>query len=374
MRIVLIGTAFPLRGGIAHYTALLYKHLSLRGHNVRVLAFRRQYPALLFPGKTQEDEGKELIPVDSTPILDSIGPVSWVRSFFWLKHVRPDILVFKYWMPFFAPCYAVIAGLSRWLLGIRCYYLCDNIIPHEKKPGDGFLTRLGLAFINGFIVQSASVRRDLLMLKPDARYIETPHPVYDIFPEAISKASAKKALDLREERVILYFGYIRAYKGLDNLIRAMPGILKRMRVRLLVCGEFYEGRDDTYRLIETLGIEEVVTVFDRFIPNEDVNRYFCAADLVVLPYVSATQSGIVQIAYHYNKPVVVTNVGGLPEVVRHGETGYVTPPENVDALAEAVIRYYDESREMEFSKAIVEEKKKYSWDRMVDAVETITQE
>lgn len=372
MRIVLIGTAYPLRGGIAHYVALLYKKLSERGHDVRVLSFKRQYPSLLFPGKTQADEGKELIPLPSTPILDSINPFSWIKAALWLKKVQPDLLIFKYWMPFFAPCYATVAFLARRLFKVKTLYILDNVIPHEKKPLDRLLTRIGLHGVDAFIAQSASVREDLLQFRPHARYRDVPHPVYEIFPPAEPMDEARSALGVTEKNVLLYFGYIRRYKGLKYLVQAMPEIRKVLGdVRLLVCGEFYEGREEILSLIDTLSLAGCVTVVDDFIPNEAVARYFSAANLVVLPYVTATQSGIVQVAYHYNKPVVVTRVGGLPEVVPHGKSGYVVEPEDPQAIAQAVIHFFQQHREDELSEGVRIEKTRYSWDRMTEAIEAL---
>lgn len=367
---MLVGTAYPMRGGIAHYIALLYHTLTNRNHQVFVLSFSRQYPNFLFPGKTQKDQGKELMPVPSVPLLDSINPLTWVRAFFWLKQIKPDLLVFKYWMPFFAPCYAIIAFLTSRILRVRTMAICDNIVPHEKKLFDSFFSWLGLRFIDYFIVQSRSVRDDLLHLKPEAVYREVPHPVYEIFPPPLSKNKARKRIGIQDNKVILYFGYIRRYKGLLHLIRAMPKLLKAMKIKLLVCGEFYEDREETYRLVDRLELKSNVILYDQFVPNEEVNRYFCASDLVVLPYTSATQSGIVQVAYHYDKPVVVTRVGGLPEVVIDNRTGYVVEPNDPDALAEAVLKYYRKQKEKAFVRNIRKEKKKYSWDRMAEAIES----
>ena len=371
MNLVIVGTAYPMRGGIAHYTALLSRALSARGHRVRVLSFKRQYPSFLFPGKTQRDEGRELVPVQAEALLDSVNPLTWLAAFFWLKKQRPRALVLKYWMPFFAPCYATVSWLAKRFLGARILTLCDNIVPHEKKPGDLFLTRLGLKFSDCFIVQSAEVEGQLLRFRPCAEYLKTPHPVYDFFPPAVPKPQARRLLSISEPNVMLYFGYIRAYKGLRYLLEAMPRILKRMRVRLLVCGEFYEEREELFALAERAGLREAVTFHDRFIANEEVAAFFFASDVVVLPYVSATQSGIVQVAYHYDKPVIVTSVGGLPEAVPDGRTGFIVPPRDPEAVAQAVLRYYREKREPAFSRNIRVEKKKYSWDRMAQAVENL---
>jgi len=371
VNLVIVGTAYPLRGGIAQYTALLSRALSGRGHHVRVLSFKRQYPSFLFPGKTQRDEGRPLVPVRAEALLDSVSPLTWIRAFFRLKKMRPGAVIFQYWMPFFAPCYAALSFLSKRFLGARILTLCHNILPHEKKPADTLLTRLGLRFSDRFIVQSGQVQEELLTVRPGAAYLKIPHPVYEFFPPAMPKRKARDLLSVRETRVMLFFGYIRAYKGLRHLLAAMPSILKRMRVRLLVCGEIYEGRDELFGLADRPGIRDRVSFHDRFIPNEDVAAFFCASDVVVLPYESATQSGIVQVAYHYDRPVIVTSVGGLPEMVPDGRTGFVVPPRDPEAIADAVMRFYSEKREAAFSRNIRIEKRKYSWDRMAEAVEAL---
>jgi glycosyltransferase involved in cell wall biosynthesis len=373
VRIVLVGTAYPLRGGIAHYIALLSETLRRRGHDTAVLSFRRQYPSFLFPGKTQKDGGKERIPVRAFPLLDSVNPVTWIRGLLWLKSFRPDLVVFKYWMPFFAPCYAALAAGLR-ALGVPAVFLCDNVVPHETGFLDVLLTRLALRFPDAFIVQSESVRSDLLRFRPGARFRLVPHPVYDIFPPAVSRAAARRGLGLNDRRVILFFGYIRAYKGLAVLLDAMPEILRRLDVRLLVCGEFYEGRGESVDRIHRLGLERSVTLIDSFIPNEKVGEYFCAADAVVLPYLSATQSGIVQIAAHYDRPVIATAVGGLPETILDGKTGFLVPPNDKEALAGAVVRFYRERRGRAFEAAVRREKVRFSWDRMAEAAEDLQKE
>lgn len=373
MRVVLVGTAYPMRGGIAHYVALLFQKMKEKGHDISVLSFYQQYPKFLFPGKTQMDEGEELFPVDSHALLDSINPFSWIKAFFWIKQYRPDCLVFKYWMPFFAPCYATLIFLSKRFLKIPSIYICDNITPHEQHVLNRVLSWLGLLFVDGYIVQSKAVEEDLLVKKKHPQYSFVPHPIYEIFPRAISKESAKAKLGIQEKEVLLYFGFIRKYKGLKYIIQAMPEILKKRDVHLIICGEFYEGRDETFQLIRENNLSDKITVADDFIPNEEVHYYFCASDLVVLPYISATQSGIVQMAYYYDRPVLATDVGGLPEVVLHDKTGFIVPPENQEAITESVLKYYDQELENNFIKNIKEEKKKYSWDRMTEAIENLYQ-
>ena len=259
-------------------------------------------------------------------------------------------------------------------IGIRSIYLCDNIIPHEPKRIEPLLTRIGLKYIDAFIVQSQSVQNDLLKFRPEARFRLVPHPVYEIFPPALSKKEARKQLNITEDHVLAYFGFIRPYKGVRVLVEAMALIPEELKVRLLICGEFYEGREEILSRIEASSARSRITVYDQFIPNEDVPLYFSAAEVIVLPYLSATQSGIVQIAYHYEKPVIVTRVGGLPEVVPDGKAGFVVDPDDPKALAEAITAFYRQKKETPFTQGVREEKKKYSWDRMTEAIEDFGKE
>lgn len=370
MKIVIVGTSFPMRGGIAHYVALLYKKLMERGHKVKIISFKRQYPSLFFPGKTQQDTSKEVVSLPSEPILDSIGPVSWVRTFLSIYHYQPDLVIFKYWMPFFAPSYAVVSFLTRLFTKTKLLYICDNIIPHEHRIEDWLLTHIGLWNIHYFIVQSHPVKTDLLKFKPDANFKEVPHPVYEIFRDQFTQEQAREKLKFqRNGKLILFFGFIRKYKGLHVLLQAMPAVLNQMDVKLIVAGEFYDDSTKYFDLIKKLNLEESVFVFDKYIPNEDVGLYYSAADIVVLPYITATQSGIIQIAYNYNKPVITTNVGGLPEIVKEKGTGFIVPAENPEALAQAIVEFYKTKENIAFKKNIEEFKKQFSWDRMASEIE-----
>ena len=370
MKIAFVGPAHPLRGGIAHYIAVLYKKLEEKGHTPKILSFSKQYPKILFPGKTQEDVSQEIIKVDAIPIFAPLNPLSWIRTFVYLKALRPRLLIFKYWMPFFAPSFAALSWLVQSFTSTKILYICDNIVPHEKFPGDIFLTKLAFKFVDFFIVQSETVKKDLLSFRPNANFKKIPHPIYDIFSvSSQDKTSLRRTLQIKEERVLLFFGYVRAYKGLDLLLNAMPTVLKQIDARLLVVGEFYDPREGYDVLIDRLGIGHKVTIVDEYVPNEKVSIYFGAADVVVLPYLSATQSGIVQIAYSFNKPVITTDVGGLPEVVVHGKSGLVVPSKNSEALSEAVVHFYDAQLEAQLVEGVRQEKQKYSWDRMVEAIE-----
>ncbi|MDZ7402006.1 MAG: glycosyltransferase [candidate division KSB1 bacterium] len=370
MKIIILGTSYPMRGGIAHYVALLYKALRQRGHEVQIISFKRQYPSIFFPGKTQQDSSKEVEPIPSKPLLDSIGPLSWIRTFLEIRRQQPDLIIFKYWLPFFAPAYASIAFLTRLFTRTRVLYICDNIVPHERKLGDTLLNRLGLAFVDYFIVQSSIVRSDLLRFRPQANFKEVPHPVYEIFKQNYTAEAARQKLGIGlDEHVLLFFGYVRAYKGLSLLVEALPIIREQMPIKLLVAGEFYDDKTKYLRQIEQLGLQNSVQIFDDYIPNEEVGLYFAAANVVVLPYVSATQSGIVQIAYNYNKPVITTDVGGLPEAVAQDVTGLVVPAQDVQALAQAILRFFKEKKEETYTENIKEQKKQFSWERLAVAIE-----
>ncbi len=379
MKIVLIGTAYPLRGGIAHYMGLLWKYLSKK-HEVTVVTFRRQYPKILFPGKTQEETGEAGIPLASHQWIDSINPFNWIRVGLAVRKLEPDLIVYKFWLPFFAPCYGVIAAIARFRRKTQTMFICDNVIPHEKRPGDRVFTKFAFRFIDSYVVQSRQVERDLKSLKPNARYELLPHPVYEIFGEELEKTEARRMLkvdagiDLADdERVLLFFGYVRDYKGLDIVLDAMPSILKVMNVRLLIVGEFYNNEQQYREQVARLGVGGNVHFHSDYVPNENVAMFFSASDVLVLPYKSATQSGIIQIAYNFHRPVIATDVGGLGEVVIDGRTGFIVPPLKPDEVAGAVLRFFAENRFKEFRSNVIEEKKKYSWEYFVEGIERLYQ-
>lgn len=371
MKILLIGPAYPLRGGIAQFLALLYDALKKAGHTVVFHRFIRQYPKFLFPGKTQDDESKSPVDVDSVASLDPLNPFNWPFAALRIAKEKPDLIILKWWMPFFGPSYIVTLWLAKLLCRkTKVMLIIDNAIPHEKRPGDMLITKMGFMVADYFIVMSEAVGRDLLSIKPDAKYVLTPHPLYDVFGKPRSRDEAKAALGVSGP-VLLFFGFVRAYKGLMVLLDAMPELVvnRGLKLTLLVAGEFYEDKETYIRKINELGISDSVRVLDRYIANEAVGDYFSAADLLALPYLSATQSGITQIAFVFDVPVVATNVGGLPEVVRDGETGYLVPPNDPKALAGAIARYFGEGREAEFKQNIRAEKKRFSWAAFVEAIE-----
>lgn len=369
MRIVIVSTASPLRGGIAHYVSLLYNHLSVR-NEVSIVTFKRQYPKLIFPGKSQEEKGGDSYTVPSVQVIDTLNPFTWFKAGKLAAERKPDMIIFKYWMPFFAPVFGTIARIAKRRSGCKVLYICDNVIPHEKTPIDKALTKWLLNSGDYFIVQSKSVEKDLLSVlkSPDYRYV--PHPVYEIFGKPLDKKEARGKLGLAEdENVLLFFGYVRKYKGLHVLLDAMKVALDKMKIRLLVVGEFYDNESGYREQIERLGIGESVKVVSDYVPNDEVAVYFSAADAVVLPYIETTQSGIAQIAYNFNKPVITTDVGGLAEIVPDGKTGLVVPPNAPDELSAAIVKFFSEGLAAKFSEGVSEQKKLYSWDNLVNAIE-----
>ena len=383
MKLAFLGPAPPFRGGIVTYIGMLIRVLRGRGHEIFWASFRRQYPRFLFPGSEQEGETAAWLDHPHRPRFVPWSPLSWWRTARDLQEAAPAAVVIKYWIAFFAPGFLGVTWLLRRRSRIRVIFLLDNVIPHEKYPLGLALSRLALRQGHGCIAQSDQVRRDLLRVLPDTpadRIVTSPHPVYDFGVPGRARRTrdvARAALGLpAAARVVLCFGFIKPYKGVVHLIDAAAPLQREFGdgVRVLIVGDIY-GDPQPYRdRIAASPARGIIELVDGFVPDDTVEDYFVAADLVVLPYVSATQSGIVQIAYNYERPVVTTDVGGLPEVVRDGETGYVVPPADPQALAAAVTRFFREDRAADFAAAVAREKAKYSWDRMAEAVEALAAE
>ncbi len=342
-RIAIVGPAYPIRGGNALFVAHLLDALR-QDHDVYVVSYSRLYPRLLFPGKTQMNLSHD--PVKSTPsrqLVDSINPLSWFRTAAWIASPkrRPDLVVFTWWNPFFGPALGTIARLVRRRTGAGVVFVAENVVSHENRFLDRFLTRFALSAADYFLVLSGVVARRIQSLFPGVPVRQAALPIYDCYhPDEIDRESVRGRLGLTKP-TILFFGYVRAYKGLSYLIEAMPAVLKSHDIQLLIVGEFYEDRSRYERLIDALGLRDSVTIVAEHVPDEAVGDYFVASDLVVLPYLSATQSGITQIAYAFGLPVVSTDVGGLPEVVKDGETGYVVKSGSAEALANAIVSFFD---------------------------------
>ena len=370
MKIVLVGPFPPFRGGISDLNAALADHLSKR-HEIHAINFTTQYPKVLFPGKTQFKKGDSAQEVDSIRCLSSINPFSWRKTAYKIIDIEPDLVLFRFWLPFFAPAFSGVAKKIRKYSDATIMAICDNIIPHEERLLDTRLTKIFFGFIDSFIVLSKKVENELMSFIPEAKYKYSPHPIYSIFNNTLSKEQAKAELKLATKKVLLFFGLIREYKGLDILINAMEKIKTELEdYTLLIVGECYENENKYTELIKKAGITDNVKCHYSFIPDNEVGKYFSAADVVVLPYKTASQSGIVQIAYHFDTPVIVSNVGGLPEIVDEGKTGYCVEP-NSNAFAKAIKAFYENDNISEMNSNISEYKSQFSWDAMVKAIEKL---
>jgi len=364
MKIVIVSPAYPLRGGIAHSAGLLYKELA-KNHEVFLITFKRQYPNFLFPGKSQTESVEETDRIPTEVILDSINPFIWNSTAKRIINLKPDLVIFKHWLPFFAPCYGWIARKIKKSSTAKLMAVCHNIIPHEKRIGDKTLSKYFLNKIDYFIPLSDQVKKDLFLFVKNPVYKLLPLPVFSLFGVRVNKDEAKKYLNIIDKNILLFFGFIRDYKGLDVLIEAFALVRKKMDVKLIVAGEFYEPEEKYLNLISKYNLENSIILKKDFIPTSEVKYYFSAADAVVLPYKSATQSGIVQVAVNFCKPVIATNVGGIGEVIEEGKTGYVVEKENPEKLAQAIIRFYNDDKEKEFSLNMKSLKEKYSWQNFV---------
>lgn len=367
MNIAYLSTFYPFRGGIAQFNASLYRELEKR-HAIRAFTFSRQYPGLLFPGQTQYVTAHDRTDaVSAQAVLDTINPWTYRTAARTIAATRPDLLLLKFWMPFFAPALGFVAGRLK-KSGTRVVSILDNVVPHEPRIGDRALIRYFLDRNDGFVVMSKTVEHDLRRIKPGSVYRLKAHPLYDHYAPRTDADDARKQLGLPTgKRLILFFGFIRAYKGLDVLLEALAHLDERYHV--VVAGEVY-GSFDAYRdLIGRHGLSGRVTLFTRYIDDPEVPLFFSACDVCVLPYKSATQSGIVQIAFHYDMPVIVTDVGGLSEMVSNGETGLVISEPRPSAVADAVRRYFEDELGRTMSHRIRQNRSSFSWSGFADVIE-----
>ena len=371
MKVVLLGSAHPYRGGLASYNERLAQQFITEGNETEILTFTLQYPGFFFPGKTQFTENKAPGGINITRILNSVNPLNWIKTGYRIRKINPEILLIKYWHPFMAPCLGTVARIAKKRSTGKTRVICifDNVIPHENRIVDRFLSSYFIRSIDGAVVMSGSVLDDLKTFRVNIPVIFSPHPLYDNYGPVISKADAMGRLNLSQDySYLLFFGFIRAYKGLDLLLEAFAdNQLRNRKLKLIVAGEFYEDEAPYKQQIEKLGILDDVILYDRFINEDEVGAFFCAADLVVQPYKSATQSGVTQIAYHFDKPMLVTDVGGLSEIVPNGRCGYVvkTDPK---AITRAIVDYFDNHRNKEFTAEVRKEKEKYTWNKMTSSI------
>lgn len=367
-KIVMIGPVYPYKGGISHYTGLMYRELAKK-HDVEMISYKMQYPKFLFH-KEQRDYSNDSFKIESTEYkIHTANPFNIIRTARYIRRQGPDMVIIQWWHPYFAPCYFM---LTRFMGRQNVTFVCHNVFPHERFPADRFLTGLALKGGSHYIVHAKEEAEELGKIRRNPDFVVTPHPTYNAFSfEGMSRERARERLHVEEEeRMLLFFGYVREYKGLKYLLQAMPQISRGDgRVKLWVVGEFGADREEYLTMIRELGIQDKLQVVDSYTPDREVEKYFAAADLVVLPYISATQSGIVQIAYGFQKPVIVTDVGGLPDVVEDGRTGYIVEPGNPDAIAEAVGRFFGENQAEKMKQNIEKEASRFSWERMGETVE-----
>jgi len=368
-KIIIIGPAYPLRGGgLASYNERLAREFQSQGFLVSIYTFSLQYPGFLFPGTTQYSTEPAPTDLDIHIRINSINPLNWLSVGNELKKLQPDIIVVRYWIPFMGPCLGTILRKVKKNKHTKIVCIADNIIPHEKRFGDTAFTNYFLKPIDAFITMSKNVTSDLKKFAPDKPTQYIAHPLYDNFGEKISKEEARHKLKIDNgELIILFFGFIRKYKGLDILLDAMKILkLKIPTLKLLIAGEFYEDRKLYDEQITKLNISNKLILHTDFIPDSEVKYYLCAADVVVQPYRNATQSGVTPLAYHFEIPMIVTNVGGLPSLVPDNKVGLIAEP-TAESLADKIIEYFDKG-ENSFLPYLKEEKKKYSWAKMVDAI------
>ena len=369
-KIIIIGPAFPLRGGIANFNNALAKTYHQRGDDVTIFSFSLQYPAFLFPGTTQYEEGEPPSNINIRSEINSLNPLNWLSVSKKINKLKPDVVIIRYWLPFMAPCLGIISRLLN--KKIKILSITDNVIPHEKRFLDKELTNFFISSCDGFITLSKSVLNELSLFTNNANKKFLPHPIYDIYGSKISKLDALKKLELSSnDKHLLFFGFVRKYKGLDLILKAISdNRVRALGIKLIIAGEFYDNKGYYIKMIESLGIRDNIILHDQFINVNKVKNYFCAVDMVAQTYLSATQSGVTQIAYSFDKPMLVTNVGGLSEIVEHNKVGYVTSKDPSE-IADSILDFYNNNRESFFIKNTRKAKKNFSWESFVEGVDTL---
>lgn len=371
-KVVLIGPVYPYKGGIAHYTGLMYRALC-KIYDVEMVSYKFQYPKILYR-KEQRDYGNDSFKIEDTKyLIHTANPFNWLYTAKRIRDIKTEMVIIQWWHPYFAPCYYM---LCKCIKNIKILFVCHNVFPHERFPMDRILAKAVLRQGDRYIVQSRMDAEDLQTIIKDPIFRQTVHPTYNAFRlENMSGEEARSRLGIRmDEKILLFFGFVREYKGLKYLIQAMPQIVRCIPgAILLIVGDF-SGEESKKQYVEMIArkqVQDCIRIYDGYIPDREVEKFFAASDLVMLPYISATQSGIAQIAYGFEKPVVATNVGGLPDVVADGRTGYIVEPENADALADAAVDFFEKDRAAEFAGNVKKEAYRFSWERMVEVVEEL---
>lgn len=368
MKVVLLGTANPYRGGLAAFNERMALEWQNQGHEVLIYNFTLQYPSFLFPGTSQYNENPHQDLVPNLRMVNSINPLNWIWVGWKLHQMRPDLVIFRYWISFMAPCYTVIAWLLKWNKHSKVMAIVDNAISHEPKFYEKPVAKIFFKTVDEFLTMSDKVKSDLNSIHP-TETLSTVHPLYDNYPKAIDKESAREQLQIPlEEKVVLFFGFIRDYKGLDILLEAMASpAIRAEKIKLIVAGEFYSNQEKYETMVDTFQLRNDIYWHTDFIPDAEIVNYFCAADAVVLPYKAATQSGVTQIAFYYHTPIIATNVGGIKEMVIDQEHGYIVAAE-AEAISTAIINLYSQDHLSFFKKEIAKATEKYQWPIFVQKI------
>ena len=375
MKITLLSTAYPYRGGIAVFTERLARAFQDAGDKVNISTFSLQYPSFLFPGKSQYSTSEKPKDLEIISEVNSVNPINWLRIGLKIKKQKPDILILKYWIPFMSPCLGTISRIVKSNKHTKVIVVVDNLIPHEKRIGDNLLNSYFVDSVDGFVTMSKSVYDDLDQFDKNKKKVLGVHPLYDNFGVSKTKEEALDCLKLDKScNYMLFFGIIRKYKGFDILLEAFADErLQNKNLKLIVAGEFYEDEKPYLDLIDKYNLSDSVILATNFIPDDEVVNYFCAVDIIVQPYRNATQSGVTQIAYHFEKPMLVTDVGGLKEIVPHNKVGYVCKP-NSSSVIDAILDFYNNDKEQQFIEGVIDEKNKYSWSKMTEKIKDLYQQ
>jgi glycosyltransferase involved in cell wall biosynthesis len=369
-QLIIIGPAWPLRGNLAAFDEKLATVFITAGIPTSINTFSLQYPGFLFPGATQYSSDPAPTNLSIEVSINSINPLNWIKVGLRIRKEKPSLIIVRYWIPFMGPCLGTILRIVRSNKHTKIIALVDNMIPHEKRIGDQLFTKYFVGAIDGFLTMSQKVQRDVQLFTNKPICI-SPHPIFDHFGSTIPVADARKALNLdTSDKIILFFGFVRAYKGLDLLIEAMADpAIKAAGIRLIIAGEFYEAPAPYLEQIERLGLSNQIAVYNQYIGEKEVTNYVSAADFIIQPYKNATQSGVTPMAYHFLKPMLVTNVGGLADTVPHDKVGLVVEP-NVASIAAGILQLYERGT-AHFLPHLIEEKKKYSWEQMCQSFLTL---
>jgi len=372
MKVIIIGPAHPLRGGLASFDERLARAFQSQGNEVSIYTFSLQYPNFIFPGTTQYSSDPAPEDLKINVCINSVNPLNWITTGNRLKKENADLIVVRYWLPLMGPCLGTILRKVKQNKHTKVVCIADNIIPHEKRFGDKPFTKYFVKPVDAFITMSEKVLADLRLFVKDKPAKMVLHPLYDNFGTAVSKQEAREKLGIaNDQKIVLFFGFIRKYKGLDILLDAMKLLQdNKTNIKLLIAGEFYEDQKPYDEQIAQLNIKDSLILHTSFIADSEVKYYLCAADVVVQPYRNATQSGVTPLAYHFEKPMIVTNVGGLPSLVPDNKVGLVAEPEAA-SIAQKIVEYFDKG-ENYFLPHIIEEKKKLSWTKLTDTIKSLT--